>query len=424
MRRTTLFLTIAFMACCHCTAQLSIEECYRKARQNYPLVKQYGLIDKTEDYNLSNAAKGYLPQLAFTAQATYQSDVTKLPFGPEITRLTGLEIPILSKDQYKASVDINQTVWDGGAIASKKKAIRAKAETDRRQTDVGLYALNGRVNQLFFGILLVDAQTDQNRILQDELSRSCRRVESYIRNGVASQADLDAIRVDLVKAQQDEAQLKTTRRAYAQMLSLLTGEHIGDSTRLVRPVAGRPAATSVNNRPELALYDSQLGSLKAEDEGVTAGLMPRLSLFATGGYGKPGFDMLEDKFVLYGMAGVRLQWNIGSLYTRKNDRRRIATGMEQVENSRKTFLFDVSMEATQRNAAIDRLTEQLKYDDEIIRLRGSVRRTTEAKLAGGTATGTDLARDIDAEQSAVKARITHEIELLEAIYNLKYVTNN
>ena len=98
--------------------------------------------------------------------------------------------------------------------------------------------------------------------------------------------------------------------------------------------------------------------------------------------------------------------------------------MEQVENSRKTFLFDASMEATQRNAAIDRLTEQLKYDDEIIRLRGSVRRTTEAKLAGGTATGTDLARDIDAEQSAVKARITHEIELLEAIYNLKYVTNN
>lgn len=418
------YTLLALMACCHCAAQLTIEECYAKARDNYPAVKQYGLIAKAEAYNISNAAKGYLPQLALSAQATYQSDVTKLPFDEGLLAPLGIDIPTLGKDQYKVTLDMSQAIWDGGGIKARKKAIRAGAEAERRQADVSLYALRARVNQLFFGILLIEAQIEQSQLLQGELQRNCNRVKAYIDGGVANAADLDALSVELLRARQDEAQLIHSRRAYAAMLSQLTGITLADSTRLERPEATPTEATAAINRPELALYDAQLGSLKAEDAGITATIMPRLSLFATGGYGRPGLDMLEDKARLFGIAGLRLQWNIGSLYTRRDSRRRVEADMERVENSRNTFIFDTQMEATGRREDISRLEIQLEYDDEIIRLRRNVRLASEAEMAGGTISGTDLARDIDAEQQAIKDKLLHETELLKAIYDLKYVTNN
>ena len=423
MRIKTITLFLALVSYAPCFAQLSIEACYEKARANYPLIKQYGLIEKTKEYNLSNAAKGYLPQVTFSAQATYQSDVTEIPIDLDAIGLTGVEIPSVSQDQYKMELALSQTLWDGGAIRSERKTLRTQAEVDQRDMDVSMYTINERVNQLYFGVLLAEAQLEQNKVLQAELRRSCEQVSSYIKNGIAQQSDLDAIRVDLLKAKQTEAQFEHTKRAYREMLSRLIGEEIGEETRLVKPEAVRPL-TKENNRPELGLYQAQIQNLEAQDSRITAGMMPKLGLFVTGGYGKPGLDMFEDKFKAYYLAGVKLSWNLGSLYTRKNDRRKIQTGIRSIETQRETFLFNTSLDVAQRNATIDKYIDQLKYDDEIIALRGSVKRASEAKMANGTLSGTDLTRDIHAEQSAIQDKILHEMELLQAIYNLKYVTNN
>ena len=423
MRIKTITLFLALVSYAPCFAQLSIEACYEKARANYPLIKQYGLIEKTKEYNLSNAAKGYLPQVTFSAQATYQSDVTEIPIDLDAIGLTGVKIPSVSQDQYKMELALSQTLWDGGAIRSERKTLRTQAEVDQRDMDVNMYTINERVNQLYFGVLLADAQLEQNKVLQAELRRSCEQVSSYIKNGIAQQSDLDAIRVDLLKAKQTEAQFEHTKRAYREMLSRLIGEEIGEETRLVKPEAVRPL-TKENNRPELELYQARIRNLRAQDSRITAGMMPKLGLFVTGGYGKPGLDMFEDNFKAYYLAGVRLSWNLGSLYTRKNDRRKIQTGIRSIETQRETFLFNTSLDVAQRNATIDKYIDQLKYDDEIIALRGSVKRASEAKMANGTLSGTDLTRDIHAEQSAIQDKILHEMELLQAIYNLKYVTNN
>ena len=423
MRIKTITLFLALVSYAPCFAQLSIEACYEKARANYPLIKQYGLIEKTKEYNLSNAAKGYLPQVTFSAQATYQSDVTEIPIDLDAIGLTGVKIPSVSQDQYKMELALSQTLWDGGAIRSERKALRTQAEVDQRDMDVNMYTINERVNQLYFGVLLAEAQLEQNKVLQAELRRSCEQVSSYIKNGIAQQSDLDAIRVDLLKAKQTEAQFEHTKRAYREMLSRLIGEEIGEETRLVKPEAVRPL-TKENNRPELGLYQARIRNLRAQDSRITAGMMPKLGLFVTGGYGKPGLDMFEDNFKAYYLAGVRLSWNLGSLYTRKNDRRKIQTGIRSIETQRETFLFNTSLDVAQRNATIDKYIDQLKYDDEIIALRGSVKRASEAKMANGTLSGTDLTRDIHAEQSAIQDKILHEMELLQAIYNLKYVTNN
>ena len=423
MRIKTITLFLALVSYAPCFAQLSIEACYEKARANYPLIKQYGLIEKTKEYNLSNAAKGYLPQVTFSAQATYQSDVTEIPIDLDAIGLTGVKIPSVSQDQYKMELALSQTLWDGGAIRSERKALHTQAEVDQRDMDVSMYAINERVNQLYFGVLLAEAQLEQNKVLQAELRRSCEQVSSYIKNGIAQQSDLDAIRVDLLKAKQTEAQFEHTKRAYREMLSRLIGEEIGEETRLVKPEAVRPL-TKENNRPELELYQARIRNLRAQDSRITAGMMPKLGLFVTGGYGKPGLDMFEDNFKVYYLAGVKLSWNLGSLYTRKNDRRKIQTGIRSIETQRETFLFNTSLDVAQRNATIDKYIDQLKYDDEIIALRGSVKRASEAKMANGTLSGTDLTRDIHAEQSAIQDKILHEIELLMAIYNLRYAINN
>ena len=423
MRIKTITLFLALVSYAPCFAQLSIEACYEKARANYPLIKQYGLIEKTKEYNLSNAAKGYLPQVTFSAQATYQSDVTEIPIDLDAIGLTGVKIPSVSQDQYKMELALSQTLWDGGAIRSERKTLRTQAEVDQRDMDVNMYAINERVNQLYFGVLLAEAQLEQNKVLQAELRRNCDQVSSYIKNGIANQSDLDAIQVDLLKAKQTEAQFEHTKRAYREMLSRLIGEEIGEETRLVKPEAVRPL-TKENNRPELELYQARIRNLRAQDSRITAGMMPKLGLFVTGGYGKPGLDMFEDNFKVYYLAGVKLSWNLGSLYTRKNDRRKIQTGIRSIETQRETFLFNTSLDVAQRNATIDKYIDQLKYDDEIIALRGSVKRASEAKMANGTLSGTDLTRDIHAEQSAIQDKILHEIELLMAIYNLRYAINN
>ena len=417
-----IFLLCSSILPCH--SQLTIEECYRKARNNYPLIKQYGLIEKSEAYNLENARRGYLPQVRFTAQATYQSDVTEIPFNATQLGIPGLHIPTVDRDQYKMEIGIEQAIWDGGAVRSQKKLLQAEADVNRKGTDTDLYAVNARVNQIFFGILLADAQLAQNKVLQSDLQRNCSQVASYIKNGIAHQSDLDALRVELLKAKQAEAQIAHTRQAYAAMLSQLIGEDIGRNTIFVKPDIPETTAVRSNNRPELALFDAQIRQLEAQEGRIKAGLMPHIGLFLTGGYGKPGLDMLENGFKAYYIAGLRLSWDIGNFWTKKNNQLNIKNSINTVEAQRETFLLNTALETTGSNAAIERYREQMEYDDEIIRLQESVRQASEAKMANGTLSGTELTRDIHAEQSARQDKIIHEMELLMAIYDLKHATGN
>lgn len=418
-------MAIMLAGCGICLGQsrLTIEDCYQKARENFPLIKQYELIEKTKEYNVANAARGYLPRVTLSAQATYQSDVTEIPVDLESLGLGSIKIPTVSKDQYMARVEVSQTVWDGGTIRSAKERAKAEAEASRKELDVTLYAVNERVNQLYFGILLTEAQMKQLGVLQNELRSHCSKVEAYMRNGLANQGDLDALRVELLKAKQDEAQARHTRKAYVNMLARLIGEEISPGTTFVKPQAARPTTEEVR-RPELAAFDARIRSLETANGRIKAGLMPKVGVFATGGYGRPGLDMLDDDFKAYYMAGVRLSWNIGGFYTKRNDRRNIENNIQAVETQRKAFLLNAAIDAEQRNGDIERYAEQLRYDDEIIALRGSVKRVSEAKMANGTLSGTDLTRDIHAEQSAILDKIRHEIEMLAAIYNLKYVINH
>lgn len=425
MKRTTMFLVaMAFIS--HQTfsqSRITIEECYQKAQDNYPAIEQYDLIEKSESFSLENASKGYLPQITFSAKASYQSDVTKFPVDMSQIGIEGLQIPELSKDQYGLTLDVNQTIWDGGQIKSQKEHIKSKADVQRKNLQVNIYSINARINQIYFGILLADAQIRQNSLLKEYLHNSYNKVEAYVRNGIAHQADLDAIRIDQLKAEQNEIEYLSTRKAYIAMLSKLTGCDFTEETEFVRPDMSRPVSGEVK-RWELDLYKSQIREYEIENRKITADLYPKIGLFVTGGYGKPGLNMLENKFSPYYMAGIRLNWNIGNFYSLKNSRKLVRNNMDMVVNQQKTFLFNLDMELIQKNIVVDKYFDKLKYDDEIIRLKESVRETSESKIAGGTISGTDLMQDVNAEHTAKQEKVLHEIQLLLAIYDLKYTTNN
>lgn len=399
--------------------QLTIELCHEKAKKNYPLIKRYGLIEKTKDYNLSNAGKGYLPQFSMSAKATYQSDVPHLPIS-----VPGVNIRPLSQDQYGVTLDVNQTIWDGGVISSKKEMAKTTSEVALKQLEVNLYSINDRVNQLYFGILLLDGKIKQNQLLQEELERNFNLISSYIQNGVANQSDLDAIKVEQLKSIQIQTQLMSNRGAYIDMLAALIGEPIDENVIMEKPNTSTQLITGQIERPELRLFEAQQTDLEIQKKLIKTGYMPKLGVFATGGYGRPGLNMLEDKFAAYYIGGVRLSWNFGGLYTEKNDRRIIEASQSSLAAEKETFLFNTNLQVTQEQSEIKKNRDLLKYDDEIITLRNNVKKAAEVKVANGMLTVTDLMREINAEDLAKQDKIQHEVELLLSIYNLKYTTNN
>lgn len=395
---------------------LTLEECRRKAQANYPLIVQYDLIEKSKAYNLENISKGYLPQFSLTGKATHQSDVTELP----------IQLPIkgLPKDQVQVMLELNQKVWDGGETRRQRKQIRASAGVERSQLDVELYALNDRVNQLFFGILVLDEKLRQNTLLQEDLQRSHRQVSAYMANGIANQPDLDAVRVEQLKARQSETELAALRGAYIQMLSLLTGEEIGRDAELRKPVSTETTPANGINRPELSLFDAQRESLDVTETTLHVRNLPRLGVFVQGAYGNPGLNMLKNEFTPFYIAGVRLTWTFGGLYTLRNDKRMIGNNRRKLESNREAFLFNIRLQAAQENSAIQSVRALLREDDEIIALRANIRKAAEARVAGGTLTVTDMLREITAESLARQTKAIHEVQLLMNIYRWKHTTNN
>ncbi len=407
---------------------LRLDTCQKKAKNNYPLLKQYGLIEKTADYNLSNANKAYLPQVSLLAKATYQSDVTAIPenLGQVLTQLSGqpVSFPVLSKDQYQAALEVNQLVWDGGVVNAQKKMIKASSEAEKQKLEVDLYALNDRINNLFFGVMLIKEQLNVNRILQDELASNYQRMQSYLKNGLIQQADLDAVKVEQINAAQQETDLKSVLKSYCQMLSVFTGLQVNENTELEKPLLPIVNENIQNKRPELSLFDSQKNLLESQKKTIVAGNLPKIGLFIQGGYGRPGFDFFNNDFTSFYIGGVRLSWNISGFYTQKNELKKIETGQKNVDIMKETFLFNTNLLTTQQLNEIDKLRSTLKNDEEIILLRNNIKKAAEAKFQNGTITATDLLREINAENIARQTRTLHEIQLYMAVYQLKNTTNN
>lgn len=403
----------------------TLEECQQLACDHYPVIRQYDLIRQSEQYDLSNAARSWLPQVSFSAQATWQNRVPEFPSALSgMLDQAGVSLRGLDKDQYKVALEVNQTIWDGGQSQADRRVIEATADEHRQATEVDLYAVKGRVNDLYFGILLLEERLGQTDLTIALLQSNLDKVRSLVTNGVAMQTDADAVEAELLSVQQQRVQIEASRESYRRMLELFIGQRLAE--RLERPELVE-AVSGESARPELAWIDAQQERLAAQELSVKSATRPRFGVFAQGYYGYPGLDyfagMISTDWTWNALIGVKMSWNFGAYYTKKNRLSNLRVAQQQLDIQRDVFLFNTDLQVAEEQGNISRLRRALADDDRIVALRRSVREAAESKLRNGVIDTNDLLRKITDEASARSARSLREVELLKAIYELKYTIN-
>ena len=403
----------------------TLEACQQLACDHYPEIRQYDLIRQSEQYDLSNAARSWLPQVSFSAQATWQNRVPEFPSALSgMLDQAGVSLRGLDKNQYKVALEVNQTIWDGGQSQADRRVIEATADEHRQATEVDLYAVKGRVNDLYFGILLLEERLGQTDLTIALLQSNLDKVRSLVTNGVAMQTDADAVEAELLSVQQQRVQIEASRESYRRMLELFIGQRLAE--RLERPELVE-AVSGESARPELAWIDAQQERLAAQELSVKSATRPRFGVFAQGYYGYPGLDyfagMVSTDWTWNALIGVKMSWNFGAYYTKKNRLSNLRVAQQQLDIQRDVFLFNTDLQVAEEQGNISRLRRALADDDRIVALRRSVREAAESKLRNGVIDTNDLLRKITDEASARSARSLREVELLKAIYELKYTIN-
>lgn len=413
MMKKELLLAMALLASLAVRA-ISLEECRQMAHDNYPAIKQYKLIDLSRDFTLDNASKGWLPKVSVSAGAYAFTDI--LSTNGQMKKM-GFD---MNNWMANASVTVQQNVYDGGQIAAQKEVATAQADVQKHQLNVSMYAINERIDQLFFGILLLDEQLAQNELLQKDLSTGEQTVRSMMKGGIANQSDLDAILVEKLKVSQQKESLTASRKAYVRMLGVFVGKQLAENEQLEKPEAAACSGEWGKSRPELSYYDSQNQLLDSQRKQLDTRLRPTVSLFGLGMMHSNVSDLLNSGVLA---AGVSVAWNIGALYTRKNDIKKLDVQRSMIDVQRETFLFNNSLQNEEADGNIASLRKQIVQDDEIVRLRKSIRGKADKKVQLGTESVNELVRDINAVSLAKAQKAQHELLLLKEIYKQKNLNN-
>lgn len=399
---------------------VSIEQCQQWAQENYPLTQRYDLIRQTEGFTLKNIAKGWLPQIGVSAQGSYQSAVPEYPeVLSNMLSQMGTEMKGISQLQYRTAIDVQQTIYDGGAMGAQRSVARASSKVQEASADVQMYALRGRVNDLCFAILLLDQRLKLNEEMQRTIDSNRQRLATMLEGGVAMQADVDAMSAELATARQQHTDIEVQREAFVKVLSLFIGKDINEVS------APLPVKMGEAVRPELRLFDLQLTLADAKERVLRASLLPKIGAFVQGYYGYLGMNMFRDMMertpTLNGIIGIKASWNLSALYTHKNDRAKLDLERQTINNDRDVFLFNQRLQSSQEDSNIRRYCQLISEDKDICQLRHNVREAAEAKLEAGIIDVNALILEISRENQANINKVIHETELLQHQYKLQNI---
>ena len=396
-------------------AQLTIDMCYEQARNNYPLIKRQELIKHTEQLTLGNIAKGYLPQISINGQATYQSDVTSLPI-----ELPNVDIPTISNDQYKVYGEITQPLTRGAYLKPQKELARANADIEKQQLETELYKLRERINQLYFGILLIDEQLVQTALVKKELEANIKKVEAAVENGTAIRNAADLLLAETINVNQRLIEMQSQRNALTETLGYFINRQVNENTKLQVPE--QQQVNSTLSRPELRLFEAQKQAFNFQRDLLRADKKPKLNLFLQTGYGRPALNFLSNDFEFYYLGGLRLNWNLSAFYTDKNSQQLLNIKEQNVQLQEDTFRFNTNAVITQQTNEVAKYQQLLSEDEYLINLRTRIKNRANEQLINGLITATDYLNYINAEDQAKQNKILHEIKLLSAQYELKTTT--
>ncbi|QMW06788.1 TolC family protein [Spirosoma foliorum] len=419
MRRlyvTLCLTTLVIRSVAQPVRSITLEECQTLARHNYPLIRQRVLIEQSRDYSVANAAKGYVPQLTLSGQATYQNQTVDFSESPLGALAGGIVLPKISKDQYKVTAQVDQLLYDGGAIQTTKALRQTDALVQQQNLEVSLYALRDRVNNLFFGIALLNEQQQLTTLRKADIQSGINRTEGALANGTAYRSSLNELKAELIRADQSTTEARATRRAYVAMLAALIHQPLDESTQFIRPQA-QPLSSAIN-RPELRLYDYQKQLYNVQEEQLRINLRPKVNAFFQGNYGRPTFNIINNQFGLFWIGGLRFNWALSSLYTTfHTDRQLLSINRSQVDLQRETFLLNTNLSLTQQQGEVQKYEELIEQDNQIVELRTSVKQSANAQLQNGVITTRDYISQVNAENEARQTLLLHQIQRLQAQYN-------
>lgn len=426
MKQRTVAILLYILSSLCVGAQTTIEECVRLAQDNYPIIKKYELMNVTKEIDLSEINKSWLPRICIYGQATGQNIVPSFPKSlTGVLEQMGQDVKGLGKIQYKAGVDLSQTIWDGGASGVRRDIARAQETTRNAALDVELYAVRERVENLYFAILLTEEQIAQNQVAYKLLMSNLEKIRAMLRNGTAMQSDVDMVEAQALTLSQTISLAQSATKGYRDILGIFTGKSM-EGTKLTTPTAAEPNG-SESDRPELRLFESKQSLNQIADRLNETSIKPKIGLFAQAYYGYPGFDyfksMINRDLSFNIMAGIKVSWNIDALYTRKDLSRRTTVDNQNISADRDIFLFNSDMKSASQRSAIDGIRNVMKDDDRIIDLRANVRKAAESQLENGIIDATALLTKISDENIARLMAQLHKIQLLQEIYKLKYTLN-
>lgn len=392
--------------------QLSLEQAQQWAAEHYPLLKKKSLSRASLLAANNNLGKNFLPQINVNAQASWQSDVTQVP-----TRIPipGLEFETVSKDQYRAVADVSQLLYDGGTTRVQKDLNELKALLSEEEVNVGLQMLKEKMNGLYLNALLLGEQRKLNALVVADLDAGLKKVEAQVQNGTAFRSNLALLQSEKLKILQRDAELLEEITGLIETMALLTGKQMNPQVELLMPAPGA-ALTGLSeiSRPELNLYKLQDSLYQQQDRAIDSRLRPKISLFANGGYGKPGLNMMKNEFAPFVTTGLRVNWNIGGLYTQKKDRELNTIYRQEVQVQQENFLLNTQAQLIQQQSVIRKLQRSMQTDLQIIELKNQVKESAKAQLDNGVITASDYLREVHAEDQARQNLTLHQVQLLNA----------
>lgn len=390
---------------------LSLENCYDLVNKNYPLAKQTELLQQKSIFEMDALNKGKLPKIDLNAQGTYQSAVTGLPIPlPNVT-------PI-NKDQYRATLDLNQLIYNGGMIDANVKLKEAQTKTQKQQVEVSLYQIKTKINQLFFSVLLLQERKAILISKQDQLVSKINEVKTGVKFGAILPASEKVLEAENLKIKQQLVEIQFDKKRLLENLSSITFSTIDDNTNLVQPMIANDFSTE-NNRPELKLFDLQSKQIDVSKEIISKNNLPKINAFGQAGYGNPGLNMLDNSFQTFYMLGLKANWNLFDWNKSKTEKQALSVSAAIVSTEKETFLLNNTLQLQEMENEIHKIEAIINTDSEIISLREAVVKSSDSQLKNGVITSSEFLVEFTNLYEAKTNQKLHKIQLDLAKANYK-----
>jgi outer membrane protein TolC len=412
-------LSFLFLSLLKADAQVfTLEQAERRAQEYYPTAKLKKNYREIANLNQSNISKSWIPQFNANGQATYQSDVTKItiPNAP-------FAVEPLSKEQFKFNIDLNQLIYDGGLTKAQQSIASVSGDMEEAKVEAELHRLKERIQQLYLSTLYLDQLIQQVGYVKADLQQGINKLNTQLEGGLVYRSSVDVLKAELLKTEQREIELHSSRSSMLGALGILTDTILNKHIVLEMPSKNNQLAqgfvgiqTSIFNlQKEMTLKQTDV--LKAKNN-------PKANFFVQGGYGRPGLNMLKNEFDFYGIGGVRFNWSISNLYTNKNEKRLIDINRQNILLQEETFNKNTKVQVDQFEKELDKLKALIEKDQAIVAIRKSIKESATAQLEAGVITSNDYLRELHAEDIARQNLRAHEIQLVQAELQLVMLTGN